>query len=191
MITINELVIIIWAAYWLYSIAAAITTRMSVKKIARGETLLERVIQNGLMVVALYFIYSPYLGFLAARIIPEYAVLMIFGCILVMGSLFFADWSRRILAANWSSAVQSVENQKLVQHGPYRFIRHPIYTGVTVAFLGTFFVQGTLASLVALLCIAIKYALKIRKEEQFLHTLFGTQYTTYKNDTWAMLPFLY
>lgn len=191
MLTINAFALIVWAVYWAWSIAAAITTRRQVKKIAQGETTFDRVIQNGLMFIASYLIFSPYVGYLAMRIIPAYHWLMIFGFLLVTGSLFFADWSRRVLARNWSSAVQSVEDQKLVQHGPYRFIRHPIYAGITGAFLGTFFVQGSLASLIALVLLVVKYILKIRKEEQFLQVLFGLQYTLYKNNTWAMIPFVY
>lgn len=191
MFTINTFVILIWAIYWLYSVAAAIRTRTQIKKIARGESFADRLIQNGLMLAAMYLIYSPYLGYLATKIIPECYWLSIFGCTLVVALLLFADWSRRILAHNWSSAVQSVENQKLVQYGPYRYIRHPIYSGVLGAFLGTFLVQGTLAAWIAVICILIKYVLKIRREELFLKELFGMDYKLYKAKTWAMLPFIY
>jgi protein-S-isoprenylcysteine O-methyltransferase Ste14 len=191
MISIRLVVLIVWTAYWIYSIAAAITTRMHVKIIARGETVLDRLIQNALMIIALYLIYSPYVGYLSVHILPNCLLVQALGCTVVIMSLFFADWSRRVLACNWSSAVQSVEKQKLVQHGPYRYIRHPIYTGVIGAFFGTLLVQGTLASLIALVCIVVKYILKINKEEQFLFTLFGPQYRLYKSKTWGILPFVY
>lgn len=191
MISLNSLVLVIWTVYWMYSIVAAITTRMRVKKMARGETLLDRLIQNALMIIALYLIYSPYVGCLSVHIFPENLLASVLGCTIVVASLFFADWARRILASNWSSAVQLVENQQLVEHGPYKHIRHPIYIGVTSAFFGIFLVQGTLASFVAFVFILIKYALKINKEEQFLLGHFGTQYSLYQSRTWAMLPLVY
>lgn len=191
MLTINTCVLAVWAVYWAWSIAAAIKTRTKIKKIASGETILDQLMQNVLMFTALYLIYSPYIGCLAMRILPAYTWLMVVGGVLVVGALVFADWARRVLACNWSSAVQWVENQQLVQCGPYAVIRHPIYTGMIVAFVATFFVQGTLASLIALVLLIIKYILKIRKEEQFLQSLFDSSYRLYKNNTWAMIPFIY
>lgn len=184
-------ILIIWTIYWVYSIAAAFITRIQVKRVRLGETFFDRLIQNTLMIIALYLIYIPQAGLLSKRMFSEYSWVYIVGLFIVIVSLFFADCSRRILAYNWSSAVQLVENQKLVTHGPYKFIRHPIYTGVTCAFFGTFLAQGTLASLIALVCMVVKYALKIKKEEHFLQALFGPQYALYKNKTWAMLPFFY
>lgn len=135
---------IAWTIYWIFSIVSAILTRIQVKVITRGETILERFVQNELMITALYLIYSPYLGVSAIRIIPAYFSVMIFGCIILISSLVFAYWARCILAGNRSSAVQSVENQNLVTQGPYKFIRHPIYTGIIEHFWEHFLCKAQL-----------------------------------------------
>ncbi len=187
----QNLVIVLWIAYWIFSIALAVTVRMGVKKVARGESFIDRVLQNILMMVALYLIYSPYLFFLSHRVIPAFNWLMIVGCCTVAGSLTFALWAMITMKTSWSSSVQSVQRQELVKTGPFTYIRHPIYAGVTGAFWGTMLVQGSLASLVAIVCIIIKYVLKIKHEEQFLLQLFGQQYADYQRKTWKMIPFIY
>jgi protein-S-isoprenylcysteine O-methyltransferase Ste14 len=187
----QNLVIVLWVVYWISSVTLAVTIRMGVKKVARGESFVDRVLQNILMVVALYLIYSPYLFFLSHRVILASNWVMIIGCCMVAGALAFAVWAMITMRGNWSSAVQSVQRQELVKTGPFTYVRHPIYAGVTGAFLGTMLVQGSLASLVALVCIIIKYVLKIKHEEQFLLQLFGQQYADYQRKTWKMIPFIY
>ncbi|WP_410777111.1 methyltransferase family protein [Ectobacillus funiculus] len=68
-------------------------------------------------------------------------------------SLSIAVWTRIILGRNWSGAIQKVKNQRLIRNGPYKHIRHPIYTGIVCGICGTFFIFGTLGSLVGFIII--------------------------------------
>jgi hypothetical protein len=70
LLQLQNLVIVLWVVYWISSVTLAVIIRMGVKKVARGESFVDRFLQNILMVVALYLIYSPYLFFFSHRVIP-------------------------------------------------------------------------------------------------------------------------
>jgi protein-S-isoprenylcysteine O-methyltransferase Ste14 len=99
-----------------------------------------------------------------------------------------AIWARKTLAANWSSSVTFKEHHELITHGPYRFVRHPIYTGLLMMMLGTVLVLGRLDCLVALLSRGILYIFKVRREESVMREHFPEQYSAYQARTGALLP---
>ena len=102
--------------------------------------------------------------------------------------LLFAIWARVHLGGNWSGTVTMKVGHELVRSGPYRWVRHPIYTGVFLAALGTGLERRQLRSIVALVLIYAGFFRKIRKEEQFMHVLFGTAYDEYRRTTGALIP---
>jgi protein-S-isoprenylcysteine O-methyltransferase Ste14 len=105
----------------------------------------------------------------------------------VLGTAF-AIWARRTLAANWSSSVTFKESHELITHGPYRFARHPIYSGLMLMMLGTVLVLGRLDSLIAFVTRGILYVFKIRREERVMHQHFPNQYETYRARVRALVP---
>jgi protein-S-isoprenylcysteine O-methyltransferase Ste14 len=111
------------------------------------------------------------------------------GASILLLSLSFAIWARITLGRNWSGAIQKVEEQRLIRNGPYRYIRHPIYTGFVCGFCGTFITLG--ASLLGFIIILISYIAKIIIEENFLVTEFGDEYREYMNESWALIPFIF
>src|SRR5262249_9463989 len=74
---------------------------------------------------------------LTERIGARGALLPLLGPALVVAGLGLAAWARAHLGANWSSQVVVKEDHALVRDGPYRLVRHPIYTGLLIAVLGT------------------------------------------------------
>jgi protein-S-isoprenylcysteine O-methyltransferase Ste14 len=99
-----------------------------------------------------------------------------------------AIWARKTLAANWSSSVTFKEHHELITHGPYRFVRHPIYTGLLLMMLGTALVLGRLDCLVALISRGVLYIFKMRREESVMREHFPNQYSAYQARTGALLP---
>jgi len=79
---------------------------------------------------------------------------------------------------------------ELVRTGPYACVRHPIYTGLLVAALGTAATVGQARGLVALALMALAFALKIRTEERFMTELFGDAYARYRSEVKALIPFV-
>ena len=71
--------------------------------------------------------------------------------------MFFAGWARVFLGGNWSSNVTLKEDHTLVRSGPYRIVRHPIYTGLLVALLGTAIALGELRCFLGVILAAIAW----------------------------------
>jgi protein-S-isoprenylcysteine O-methyltransferase len=84
------------------------------------------------------------------------------------------------------------KEHRLVDTGPYRFIRHPTYTGALVAMLGVTLTIGNLAALLVI-CVPVGAAVvwRMRIEEAALLEAFGDQYRRYMNRTWRLIPLIY
>lgn len=94
-----------------------------------------------------------------------------------------------MLGRNWSSNVTFKQGHELVERGPYRWVRHPIYSSILVMLLGTGLMRDRVASLVALLFFFGGFWIKLRQEERLLMKHFP-EYVSYKSRVKALLPFL-
>jgi protein-S-isoprenylcysteine O-methyltransferase Ste14 len=83
------------------------------------------------------------------------------------------------------------QDHELVETGPYRWIRHPIYTGILLAFAGSALARAEWRGLLALLIATAALARKIRIEERWLTELFGARYQDYSRRSWALFPGLW
>ncbi|KLU62387.1 isoprenylcysteine carboxyl methyltransferase (ICMT) family protein [Peptococcaceae bacterium CEB3] len=101
-------------------------------------------------------------------------------------------WSIHILGRNFSPVVSVDAKQTIVKDGPYKWIRHPAYTGAILTFgsLGLAF-NSWLASCILLLLSAVIYGYRIQVEEQALLSHFGSAYEDYRRNTWKLIPYLW
>jgi protein-S-isoprenylcysteine O-methyltransferase Ste14 len=105
--------------------------------------------------------------------------------------LVIALWARRVLGANWSANVVLKERHELIEAGPYRFVRHPIYSGVLLMLCGTMLAWGRVVGLVAFAAILAGLSVKASLEERLLMRHFPDAYTGYRRRVRAALvPFL-
>jgi protein-S-isoprenylcysteine O-methyltransferase Ste14 len=109
--------------------------------------------------------------------------------VLVVVSLWMMASALRVLGKQWSLQARVLENHQLVREGPYRFVRHPIYTGM----LGMILAAGLAWShwiglLIALVLFTIGTAIRIRSEEKLLREQFGAAFDDYKRSVPAVLP---
>lgn len=102
--------------------------------------------------------------------------------------LWFAIWARKTLGKHWSGELTVKEGHEIVKSGPYRFIRHPIYTGILCMGLGTAVTSNAWHGLLGFAVMSFAYARKIRMEERWLVDAFGEPYAEYKKSTWALVP---
>ena len=102
--------------------------------------------------------------------------------------LLFAVWARLTLGSNWSGTVTIKTNHQLIRRGPYRWIRHPIYTGMLAALLATAIAQGLLSGLVGFAFVFLALYRKARREEKFLAQEFGEAFTEHRQYTGMFLP---
>jgi protein-S-isoprenylcysteine O-methyltransferase Ste14 len=110
------------------------------------------------------------------------------GAVLVAGGLAFAVRARLVLAGNWSGTVTLKHGHELIRTGPYRLVRHPIYTGLLAAMLGTAIAIDRVRGLLAMALITVAFLVKIRTEEAFMRAAFGAAYDRYRNEVPALVP---
>jgi protein-S-isoprenylcysteine O-methyltransferase Ste14 len=122
------------------------------------------------------------------RFLSELVAFQPAGLVLVAGGVFIACWARHTLGRNWSVAPQLKHEHEFVQSGPYRHVRHPIYSGLLLAFLGTTVMIGEWRALLAFAIVLASFAYKYRVEERLLQRHFGDRYRRYAARTGALLP---
>lgn len=107
----------------------------------------------------------------------------------ILAGFAFCWWARLHLGRLWSASVSHKEGHRIVDSGPYRMVRHPIYTGFIVSYAGLAVIAATAAALLAVACFAIGLWLKARLEEEFLSEELGVAaYTAYKARTPMLAP---
>ena len=127
-------------------------------------------------------------GWLKLRILPEADWISLAGCLLAIAGVALACRARAMLGDNWSVAVQLKQAHELIERGPYRWVRHPIYSGLLLAFLGTAVLIGEVRGLLALAIVAASFWYKLRIEERWLGEQFGAIYADYRTRVKALVP---
>jgi protein-S-isoprenylcysteine O-methyltransferase Ste14 len=118
-------------------------------------------------------------------------MLAVIGVIICAAGILFAIWSRRYLGSNWSTSPSIKEQHELVMSGPYRFIRHPIYTGILLAQLGSIIATGSPLWLIAFATFFIVYVYRLNLEEKLMARRFSDQYLVYKQRSKKLIPFIF
>ena len=95
------------------------------------------------------------------------------------------------LRHSYSSTLVIREDHQLITHGVYRFIRHPIYLGVILVFIGFAVYASSLYGLLVMSALIPVFLNRIRMEERLLTEEFGDEYRTYKEATRKLIPFVY
>jgi protein-S-isoprenylcysteine O-methyltransferase Ste14 len=116
-------------------------------------------------------------------------VLPVLGAIIVACGLGFAVWARVHLGRNWGMPMTLKEEPELVTSGPYRFVRHPIYTGILTAIFGTALAINLLALAVAAVAGAYFWH-SATIEERNLTATFPNAYPAYQARTKMLIPFV-
>jgi protein-S-isoprenylcysteine O-methyltransferase Ste14 len=111
------------------------------------------------------------------------------GVIVCMAGFALAVWARRYLGRNWGMPMSLKEGHELVTTGPYCYVRHPIYTGMLLAILGSALVNGPIW-VVVFAGMAIYCVYSARTEESLMLQQFPEQYARYKKGTKAIVPFI-
>jgi protein-S-isoprenylcysteine O-methyltransferase Ste14 len=167
--------------YW--EIAARNATTQKEPMRTRGVHLL-------LTAAAQLLVVLPVTG-LRARFLPLSTPIWVAGLVIEAIAVGLTVWARRVLGKNWSGAIATNVDHELIRTGPYRSVRHPIYTGILGTYLGTTIVSGEVHALIGLGLAIIAYARKIHMEEGHLHQAFGAAYADYSQDSWKLIPRVY
>ena len=120
---------------------------------------------------------------------PPRAAWAYIGLALTAGGLGFTMWARRALGTNWSAMPGLKKDHELIERGPYRLVRHPIYTGLIAAAFATAAIRATPWALLGAALFSLGFALKARVEERFLENELGG-YDAYRGRVRMIVPFL-
>jgi protein-S-isoprenylcysteine O-methyltransferase Ste14 len=175
-----------WIAFIVYWSAAAKNSAPARK----SESQESRNVHQLLLNAALLLLFLPIPG-LKQRFLPATQMLVPAGLAVQTVFGLLAVWARRHLGSNWSGAITIKFEHRLIRSGPYRVLRHPIYTAMLGMYAGTSIVSGQLNALVAVAVVTFAYWRKIRIEEANLHEAFGAEYESYRRKTWALVPGLF
>lgn len=154
------------------------------------ETSQSRAAHQNLMNLGLLLLFAPIPG-LRWRYVPPNPWLTPAGLAVQVAAALFHVWARAHLGRNWSSAVLIKTDHRLVRSGPYRLVRHPIYTAILGMTAGTAVVSGRVLSLLGFVVIAIAYVRKIRIEERVLGEKFGEEWDSYRRVSRALIPWVF
>src|SRR5581483_1293782 len=115
--------------------------------------------------------------------LPPSEWLAVLGLALTAAGIAIAIWARVYIGANWSGRVTRKVGHELVQSGPYRLVRHPIYSGLLLGMLGTGLTNFRLRSLLGVALLWLGFWIKKSFEEDLMQQTFGSEYTHYKERT--------
>jgi len=173
----------IWALWWLAMAFFSKSTK-------RRESVAQRIEHLVPAILGFTLIFRQGFGgsWLARPIISANPLLLWLYVLLTIVGLLFAVWARLILGSNWSGTVTIKTNHQLIRRGPYRWIRHPIYTGMLVALLATAMIQGLLSGMIGFAFALLALYRKARREESFLSQEFGERFSEHRQHTGMFLP---
>lgn len=179
-------------ALWLIWLTGWIISGLSTKTVVRAEGIVSRllhIIPLGIGIILLTFRRAggPWL---ASGIYPQTPWSFWIGSALVACGLGFAAWARIHLAGNWSGTVTLKQDHTLTCSGPYRFVRHPIYTGLLAAILGSAIATAEWRGVVAFALVLLAFLRKLTVEEELLTAEFGDAYLRYRAKVPALVPWL-
>jgi protein-S-isoprenylcysteine O-methyltransferase Ste14 len=182
----RHLILWLWSAWGLYWCITALSNKSTVRRESLGSRMAHLVplVVGG---VLLAWRDVP-LGWLGARLWPRSVGAYWLGVALIAVGLALAVWARVHLGRNWSGTVTVKEGHELIRSGPYAWVRHPIYTGLITAVLGTAITSGTVRAMLGLLVIAASLLRKLQAEEIFMRETFPGEYERYSAAVPALIP---
>jgi len=173
-----------WVVYWLLASRSA-------KPTERREPVGSRLLHVLPLLVAVWLLWADKqpAPFLNQRLYPWSSWEFWAAALITAFGLLFTVWARVHLGRNWSGTVTIKREHELITSGPYSVVRHPIYTGLIVAFMGSAMARGDWRGVLAVFIAWAALWRKLRLEERWMVERFGAQYTAYSHRVPALVPF--
>ncbi len=176
--SLNAFVSAVWGLFLLYWLIAAATA-----KSGSGG----RGFRSAVLLLIVAFVLARRLGTYGLAV--HSVSMQIVGLLLFVAGLGLAVWARIYLGRNWGMPMAEKDEPELVTSGPYRFVRHPIYSGLLAAILGTALITN-IYWLVALVLVGAYFVYSASVEERLMTTSFPAAYPDYRAKTKMLIPFL-
>jgi protein-S-isoprenylcysteine O-methyltransferase Ste14 len=158
------------------------------KRAKKLEKPWERLQHIGAGMVGFWLLFGNGAGPLSKRLLPGTPEVLWAGVLVTAIGVGISIWARLSLGANWSGMVTLKKDHELVRKGLYRWIRHPIYTGILLGFVGTGIIEGHLSGILGFAILWLSFYFKARREENFLRQEFGDGFEEHLKQTGMFLP---
>lgn len=175
-------ILVVWIAFWVYWLAVAGSVKEGQSGWSRFAGI--RVL---ILIIVISLIRSKAFG--QTRSTSNDWRLGI-GLAVFLSGLAVAVWARRYLGQNWGMPMTEKANPELVTTGPYSRVRHPIYTGIILAMIGTT-IAVSLYWAVAVLALGGYFIFSAFMEERYMVTRFPDSYPEYRRSTKMLVPFVF
>ena len=171
-----------WLAFWIYWLAASIGVKA-------GQTRWTRFagVRLGVILIVLLLLR---LRVLNGHTVTSDPWLQGIGLAVFLLGLALSIWARVYLGRNWGMPMSQKVDPELVRTGPYGSIRHPIYSGIILAMIGTT-IAVSLYWLVAVVVLGAYFLYSAIVEERVMARLFPDSYPEYKRSTKMLIPFIF
>jgi protein-S-isoprenylcysteine O-methyltransferase Ste14 len=199
MTILKLLPLVFWLILWIYWFISAFRANKSIQT-GKASWLRGFGIRLVIFVIVIFAIdYSGHAGILGNAFFnlfgqsftsPSSAILFgSIGVILCAIGIVIAVWARVCLGRNWGVPMTLREKPELITAGPYKFVRHPIYSGFLLAMFGTAFADGPIWLLIMILA-GVYFIYSAKVEEKMMLNQFPDQYPAYMKRTKMLIPFI-
>ena len=186
---VKNIISVCWTVFLIVWLLAAILTKRTVYRESRAQRLRYTIP----ILIGCYLLFRGYrLPYpFNVHVIPQSNAMLVAAAILCICGLSFCFWARAILGSNWSGTVTLKENHELIVRGPYRLVRHPIYTGLLAMVIATEMQQGHIAGMIGLILVFVSFWIKLSEEEELMRRQFPAQYAAYGERVKRIIPFIF
>jgi protein-S-isoprenylcysteine O-methyltransferase Ste14 len=176
------------ALYVLFSLYWTIAARNSAP-VKTSEHWASTMFHQVLVAASMLLLFVRVPG-LTGRWLPLSPIFLGLGLAIQASATMLAIWARRHLGSNWSAEISAKVDHRLIRSGPYRLLRHPIYTAVFGINIGIAIASGEWHALAGIIVLSLSYWRKIHLEERNLRAVFGIEYEAYRRESWALIPWV-
>jgi protein-S-isoprenylcysteine O-methyltransferase Ste14 len=182
-------VTVLWLIFCIYWAVSA----LSVKRTKQREPVGYRFATVAILLAGAFLIFSRrvHFGVLSQRFLPDREWIQALALALIATGVAIAIWARRHIGQYWSARVTLKEDHQLIQSGPYAHVRHPIYSGLLLAIIGTALFVGEWRAVLGVLLVFLSHWQKAVREEELLAGQFGAVYREYCSRTGSLIPRLH
>ena len=178
---------------WTTMFIVWILGRIGNKRTLERPNISKYLFTTGLLYLSYVLLFLPFFSkSTAIQLTPRSSLFGLLGDVLCFFGAGLAVWARFTLGKNWSGVTATrKEHHELIQNGPYRLVRHPIYTGFLLGMLGFALTVGTLVAYSAVLLGLAALLLRIVIEEKLMDEIFPSSYKEYANRVKRLIPFVW
>jgi protein-S-isoprenylcysteine O-methyltransferase Ste14 len=181
--TVAVVILVLWIAFWIYWLAAAASG------VTAGRTRWGRFVGARIVFVLLALLLVRTRAFKGGQTITTDPWLQAIGLVVFLSGLALAIWARRSLGRNWGMPMTEKADPELVTTGPYSRVRHPIYSGIILAMIGTA-IAVSWYWVLAVVLLGAYFVYSATMEERYMAGLFPEAYPAYKRSTKMLVPFV-